>query len=189
MANARSNSTKSNVITKFSSIQAQNIAGITYRQLDHWARTKFVEPSIAGATGSGSRRIFSYSDLLKLKIIKSLLDSGVSLQNTRRVFTEMEERFGETLPNGRMVVSGKEVLLVSDSGEEIMGLLARPGQLAMSLIFIEVEGIRSELDNAIVRCLPVADKGAAPQETASDAGSDTASDETATETEAQATAN
>src|SRR5690349_10922710 len=59
---------------------ACNAAGITYRQLDYWARTGLVEPTVRGATGSGSQRLYSFRDILILKVIKRLLDAGISLQ-------------------------------------------------------------------------------------------------------------
>jgi len=58
---------------------AADIVGITYRQLDYWARTDLVRPSVADAQGSGSRRRYSYRDLLELKAIKNLLDAGIQL--------------------------------------------------------------------------------------------------------------
>ena len=62
---------------------ACNAAGITYRQLDYWARTGLVEPTVRGATGSGSQRLYSFRDILILKVIKRLLDAGISLQQIR----------------------------------------------------------------------------------------------------------
>ncbi|MBX8687749.1 MerR family transcriptional regulator, partial [Mycobacterium sp. 20091114027_K0903767] len=62
---------------------ACQIAGITYRQLDYWARTSLVVPSIRGAAGSGSQRLYSFKDVLVLKIVKRLLDTGISLHNIR----------------------------------------------------------------------------------------------------------
>ena len=64
--------------------QVCTIVGITYRQLDYWARTDLIRPSVADARGSGTQRIYSYRDLVELKVIKSLLDAGVSLQSARR---------------------------------------------------------------------------------------------------------
>ena len=64
--------------------QVCKFVGITYRQLDYWARTKLVEPGIRPAEGSGSQRLYSFTDIVHLKIIKNLLDAGVSLQQTRR---------------------------------------------------------------------------------------------------------
>ena len=62
---------------------ACQVAGISYRQLDYWARTELVRPSIRGAKGSGSQRLYSFKDILVLKIVKRLLDTGISLQNIR----------------------------------------------------------------------------------------------------------
>ena len=63
--------------------QVCGLVGISYRQLDYWARTGLLQPSVAAAKGSGSRRVYSYSDVLELKVIKQLLDAGVSLQSAR----------------------------------------------------------------------------------------------------------
>ena len=71
-------------LTAFRGPQVCSIVGITYRQLDYWARTDLLHPSISKARGSGSQRLYSYSDLVQLKVIKRLLDSGVSLQAARR---------------------------------------------------------------------------------------------------------
>ncbi len=68
--------------------------GITYRQLDYWARTGLLQPSVASAKGSGSRRVYSYSDVLELKVIKQLLDAGVSLQSARRAVECLREDLG-----------------------------------------------------------------------------------------------
>ncbi len=72
--------------TGFSGKRTAEIVGITYRQLDYWARTDLIKPSMADANGSGSRRQYSYRDLLELKVIKSLLDAGIRLEQVRRCF-------------------------------------------------------------------------------------------------------
>ena len=71
--------------------RAAEIAGITYRQLDYWARTDLVMPSLARAAGSGSRRLYSYRDLLELRAVKSLLDAGIRLDLVREVFAYLTE--------------------------------------------------------------------------------------------------
>ncbi|HQV58665.1 MAG TPA: MerR family transcriptional regulator, partial [Ilumatobacteraceae bacterium] len=71
----------------YSGTSAAKVVGITYRQLDYWARTDLVRPSLADASGSGSRRQYSYSDLLELRVIKSLLDAGIKLESVRLAFT------------------------------------------------------------------------------------------------------
>jgi DNA-binding transcriptional MerR regulator len=77
-------------------------AGITYRQLDYWARTGLVQPSIRPAGGSGTQRLYGFSDVLVLKIVKRLLDTGVSLQSIRTAVralrsAELVELAGMTL--------------------------------------------------------------------------------------------
>ena len=71
---------------------ACNAAGITYRQLDYWARTGLVEPTVRSATGSGSQRLYSFRDILLLKVIKRLLDAGVSLQQIRTAVQHLRAR-------------------------------------------------------------------------------------------------
>src|SRR4051812_2546441 len=75
----------------FSGRKTAEVVGISYRQLDYWARTDLVTPSLAEARGSGSRRLYSYRDLLELKVIKTLLDAGLKLESVRQVFTYMRE--------------------------------------------------------------------------------------------------
>src|SRR3954452_23378993 len=81
----------------FKGPQACTIVGITYRQLDYWARTNLVRPSIHDAAGSGTQRRYSYRDLVELKVIKNLLDSGVSLQAARRAIEYLRENVGSDL--------------------------------------------------------------------------------------------
>ena len=71
---------------------ACSAAGITYRQLDYWARTGLVEPTVRGATGSGTQRLYSFRDILLLKVIKRLLDAGISLQQIRTAVQHLRER-------------------------------------------------------------------------------------------------
>ena len=78
----------------YSGKRTAEIVGISYRQLDYWARTDLLRPSLSDATGSGSRRRYSYRDLLELKVIKSLLDSGIKLEQVRNVFSYVKERLG-----------------------------------------------------------------------------------------------
>ena len=75
----------------YSGKRAAEIVGITYRQLDYWARTDLVRPSVADAKGSGSRRQYSYRDLLELKVIKTLLDAGIKLESVRDAFEYLRD--------------------------------------------------------------------------------------------------
>src|ERR1700729_3105162 len=85
--------------------QVCGLMGITYRQLDYWARTGLLQPSVALARGSGSRRIYSYSDVLELKVIKQLLDSGVSLQSARRAVECLRQELGTELASANLVLN------------------------------------------------------------------------------------
>ena len=85
--------------------QVCGLVGISYRQLDYWARTGLLQPSLATAKGSGSRRVYAYSDVLELKVIKQLLDSGVSLQSARRAVVCLREDLGSDLASANLVLT------------------------------------------------------------------------------------
>ena len=85
---------------------ACQIAGITYRQLDYWARTSLVVPSIRSAAGSGSQRLYSFKDILVLKIVKRLLDTGISLHNIRVAVDHLRQRGVRDLANITLFSAG-----------------------------------------------------------------------------------
>src|SRR5688500_7099879 len=97
----------------FGGKQVLTIVGITYRQLDHWARTDLLRPSLCDATGSGSRRRYSYDDVVQLKVIKKLLDGGQSLQAVRKVIDRLRVE-GENLGSAQLVIAGDSVTLARD---------------------------------------------------------------------------
>jgi DNA-binding transcriptional MerR regulator len=109
--------------------QVCEIVGITYRQLDYWARTNLLRPSIADAKGSGSQRRYSYRDLVELKVIKSLIDGGVSLQAARTAIEYLRDNLGEQLASVTFVISGSTPVLVNDAGELIDMLRNGQGML------------------------------------------------------------
>ena len=117
-------------------------AGITYRQLDYWARTNLVEPSIQGAAGSGSQRLYSFRDILVLKIVKRLLDTGVSLQNIRTAVEHLRSRGVAELEKMVLMSDGASIFECS-SADDIIDLL-QGGQgvfgIAVSKVWSEVEG-------------------------------------------------
>ncbi len=125
---------------------ACQIAGITYRQLDYWARTKLVTPSIRTAHGSGSQRLYSFKDLLVLKIVKRLLDTGVSLQNIRVAVEHLRARGVRDLARVTLFSDGATVYECT-SPEEIVDLL-QGGQgvfgIAVSNAMQEITGTLHE---------------------------------------------
>src|ERR1700750_1303819 len=84
--------------------QVCKIVGITYRQLDYWARTNLVRPSGPGAAGSGTQREYSYRALVELTVIKNLLDAGVSLQAARKAIEYLRDHLGEELASAHLVL-------------------------------------------------------------------------------------
>ncbi len=137
----------------FSGKKTAEIVGITYRQLDYWARTDLIAPSITKAEGSGSRRQYSYRDLLELKVIKNLLDSGIRLESVREVFTYLRDNLGEDVTTVNLVISGNRSVLVQ-SGEEIIDLLGK-GQGVLNIL--PLAGVKEEVDASIVALFPAAD--------------------------------
>ena len=121
---------------------ACSAAGISYRQLDYWARTGLVEPSIRTATGSGSARLYGFRDILVLKIVKRLLDAGVSLQNIRTAVTHLRQRGVTDLERITLMSDGASIYECA-SPDEIIDLLAG-GQgvfgIAVGKVWSEVEG-------------------------------------------------
>jgi len=122
-------------------------AGITYRQLDYWARTGLVAPSVRTATGSGTQRLYSFRDILVLKVVKRLLDTGVSLQNIRKAVDHLRNRGIKDLANVTLFSDGATVYECT-SAEEVVDLLAG-GQgvfgIAIGGVWREIEGTLAEL--------------------------------------------
>ena len=135
--------------------QVCSIVGISYRQLDYWARTNLLRPSISEAKGSGTQRRYSYRDLLELKVIKRLLDAGVSLQSARRAI-EVLRKGGGDLATANLVLNGSQSVLAR-SGEEIIDLL-KGGQGVLNVVALA--GVVEELDAAIHDIGPAAGPGA-----------------------------
>jgi DNA-binding transcriptional MerR regulator len=121
---------------------ACSAAGISYRQLDYWARTGLVEPSIRTASGSGSARLYGFRDILVLKIVKRLLDAGVSLQNIRTAVNHLRNRGVTELERITLMSDGASIYECA-SPDEIIDLLAG-GQgvfgIAVGKVWSEVEG-------------------------------------------------
>jgi len=103
--------------------QVCQITGITYRQLDYWTRTNLIHPSVAEATGSGSQRLYGFRDLVIIKIIKGLLDTGISLQNVRKALVQLDELDATELSGINLFSDGKTVYQCR-SAEEVIDLLA-----------------------------------------------------------------
>ena len=117
-------------------------AGITYRQLDYWARTGLVVPSIKGAHGSGSHRLYGFRDILILRIVKRLIDTGVSLHNIRLAVEHLSSRDASVLSSLTILSDGASIY-ECNSADEVVDLV-RGGQgvfgIAIGSVWKEVEG-------------------------------------------------
>lgn len=135
---------------------ACSAAGITYRQLDYWARTFLVEPSVRTASGSGTQRLYGFRDILVLKIVKRLLDAGVSLQNIRTAVDHLRTRGVTDLERITLMSDGASIYECT-SADEIIDLLAG-GQgvfgIAVGKVWHEVEGsllmLQGEINGQII---------------------------------------
>jgi DNA-binding transcriptional MerR regulator len=125
---------------------ACSAAGITYRQLDYWARTELVLPTIRSASGSGSQRLYSFKDILVLKVVKRLLDTGVSLQNIRAAVEALRARGVDDLARITLLSDGTTVYECTSS-EEVVDLL-RGGQ---GVFGIAVSGALRELVGSLAQ--------------------------------------
>ncbi|MEY4130215.1 MAG: hypothetical protein RLZZ31_339 [Actinomycetota bacterium] len=134
----------------FSGRRTAEIVGITYRQLDYWARTDLVRPSLVDAAGSGSRRLYSYTDLLELKIVKSLLDAGLKLESVREVFSFMRTQLEADIASANLVIQGSTAMLVRDDGDLID--LVRKGQGVLNIL--SLSGVQQEMDDKILSLRP-----------------------------------
>ena len=125
----------------FSGSKTASIVGISYRQLDYWARTDLVRPSLAEANGSGSRRRYSYQDLLELRIIKSLLDAGIKLESVRKAFEYLRRHVDTDIASAHLVISGGDVILCD--GDNLIDVMRR-GQGVLNVLALGA--VKDDLD-------------------------------------------
>lgn len=151
--------------------QVCKIVGISYRQLDYWARTDLVRPSLADARGSGTQRRYSYRDLVRLKVIKNLLDSGVKLQAARKAIEYVRGDLGDDWASASLVLNGTNSVLVR-SGEDLVDVV-RHGQGVLNIV--SLGQVVDELEASIHELSDVAD-GETPARRAHPAGSTSAAE-------------
>lgn len=131
--------------------QVCKIVGISYRQLDHWDRTGLLSPSLVPAKGSGTQRLYSYQDVVQLRVIKQLKDAGVSLQRARKAVEFLRES-GSDLAASSLVLGAADSVLVRD-GDELLDVL-RGGQGVFNVV--PLGGLVEEVEAAILELTPEA---------------------------------
>ena len=125
--------------------QVCKIVGISYRQLDYWARTDLVRPSLADARGSGTQRSYSYRDLVRLKVIKNLLDAGVKLQTARTAIDYLREDLGDDWATANLVLDGTNSVLVRT--DDMLIDVVRRGQGVLNIV--PLAHVMEELDAGV----------------------------------------
>lgn len=136
---------RESLTTRFSGPTVCRLTGVTYRQLDYWARTDLVTPSITAASGSGSKRAYSYGDLLEVKVIKSLLNSGVSLARARQAVECLRSSLGADLASSSLVLSDAGSVLAHSDGDLVD--LLRGGQGVFNIV--PLAGVVAELTTTL----------------------------------------
>ncbi|MEX0833835.1 MAG: MerR family transcriptional regulator [Actinomycetota bacterium] len=121
---------------------------ITYRQLDYWARTELVVPSVSDAGGSGTKRLYSFRDIVELRVIKSLLDTGVSLHNIRKAIEYLRDL--NEAPTGTTLVSDGDRVYAEDSPGALLDLLAE-GQ---GVFAIAIDKVWKDLEKSVGKSRP-----------------------------------
>ncbi|MEJ7723262.1 MAG: MerR family transcriptional regulator [Ilumatobacteraceae bacterium] len=129
----------------YSGTRAAKVVGISYRQLDYWARTDLITPSLTAASGSGSRRRYSYRDLLELRVIKTLLDAGIKLTAVRDVFSYLRQHVTSDIAAAHLVISGSDVMLCD--GDQLIDVLRR-GQGVLNVLPLAV--IKNDVDGQLL---------------------------------------
>ncbi len=133
----------------FSGTQAADIVGISYRQLDYWARTDLVRPAVNDAKGSGTRRHYSYRNLLELRMVKSLLDAGIRLESVRDVFAYLRSHVDDDITSAHLVIEGSSVILCR--GDDLIDVVRR-GQGVLNLL--PLAQVKDQVDDKIVALYP-----------------------------------
>jgi DNA-binding transcriptional MerR regulator len=137
----------------YSGNRAAAVVGITYRQLDYWARTDLVRPSITEARGSGSRRLYSYRNLLELRMVKNLLDAGIKLESVRDAFKYLQDRPDADITSAHLVINGSSVVLCQ--GDELIDVVRR-GQGVLNLL--PLAQVKDQVDGQLISLEAISQK-------------------------------
>jgi DNA-binding transcriptional MerR regulator len=135
--------------------QVCKLVGITYRQLDYWARTGLIIPTVQQAHGSGSQRVYSFTDVVQLKVIKNLLDAGMSLKKIRSAVEILRSEMDSDQPLADVtLLSDGQTIYAAHSDEEVVDVL-RKGQGVFS---IAIGPVQDQVEGAIHQLFPEEDE-------------------------------
>jgi len=136
----------SKVVESFTFGEVVKLSGVKARTLDHWATTGFLSPSVRKADGTGTRRVYSFSDVLAARVARELRSEGASLQGLRKVVRELRKReFPESFAENRLIVAGKDVYVKED--QDFISTLRNPGQLHFPFTVLDLGAVIVTLRN------------------------------------------
>jgi predicted RNase H-like HicB family nuclease len=124
----------------FNSKTVSKITGLSFRQVDYWDRTHFIKPSVSEASGYGSVRLYSFNDLIQLKVAKTLVDKGISLQKIRKALTYLKKHIPEVvkpLSELKFLTDGETIFVITKDQKVIIDTL-KSGQLVFSIALGEI---------------------------------------------------
>lgn len=137
--------------------QVCNLVGITYRQLDYWARTGLIKPSLQAAQGSGTQRRYSFTDIVQLKVVKRLLDAGMSLKKIRSAMSILADQLSSNNPlEDVTLLSDGSTIFAAHSADEVVDVF----QKGQGVFGIAVGPVQQELEGELHRLLPEEEKPA-----------------------------
>ncbi len=134
----------------FNSKSVSKITGVSFRRIDYWDRTHFIKPSVSEASGYGSLRLYSFSDLVQLKVAKTLMDKGITLQKIRKAITFLKKNMPKVekpLSELKFLTDGETLFVLTKDKNKIIDTL-KSGQLVFSIAFGKiVEGLKEEIED------------------------------------------
>jgi DNA-binding transcriptional MerR regulator/predicted RNase H-like HicB family nuclease len=133
--------------TGFGARAVLQLTGISYRQLDHWARTGLVRSSVRQATGRGSRRVYSFQDLIALRVVGQLREAGVSVQTIRKAVTYLKRHAEQPLSMLNLIGLGKKVFALTDDPSKLVEATAS-GQVVLT---ISIESLARHLERGVTK--------------------------------------
>lgn len=132
----------------FDTKATSRITGLSKRQIDYWDRTHFIKPSVKEASGYGSVRLYSFNDLIQMRVAKTLLDKGLTLQKIRKAVTYLKKNMPEVekpLSELRFLTDGETIFVITKETKRIIDAL-KSGQFVFSIALGEImEGLKGEI--------------------------------------------
>ena len=136
----------------YDSKTASRIVGVSLRQLQYWDEQDFIRPSAQLAEGRGTKRLYSFNDLICLKVVKDLTRHGFNLQKIRRCLKPLKQESSRTMrapASLKYLTDGEQLFVITDDRQQILAAMER--QFVLSL---GIGSLVRELDRQARRITP-----------------------------------